>query len=153
MGIELAGTTVYTHYAITIKIVYTTIIVIRRFYYIKDLETSVTQYMGYQIVPSTFDLKQSENRAFKTLEILPGLSTSTETAYEFIINELNKKSNVALIAEDVDSYKYRTFPIGRYIIITIIKTTYIAHAHFYEINSVISLSKWNPVPTSTTSNE
>lgn len=135
------------HYAITIRITYSTTVFIRRFFFIVATSTSNQTYMGHQDLSSTFDPALTENRAFTNLSSLSN-STGTESAYQTVVNELNVKYHTTFVIQQIIYYRFRVFPLGSYIKVTLKNETTVGNLHLISNNQPKSheLFNWHQVP-------
>ena len=71
IAIELAATTIYTHYVVTIRVIYVAVTVIRRYYFVAPANSTTTfTYVGHKDLPSTFDPTVKDTRGITSLESL-----------------------------------------------------------------------------------
>jgi hypothetical protein len=146
-AIELAATTIYMHYAITIRIIYKTTTVIRRYYYIVPAASTSQIFMGHQDLSATFDVASKESRAFTDLSSLE-LTNSTEGSYNAVISTLNTHYRTTFIIINIIYYRYRVFPMGNYIKVTLKNDAIVGNVHLISNNQpqTISLINWHQVP-------
>jgi hypothetical protein len=71
IAIELAATTIYTHYVVTIRVIYVKVTVIRRYYFVATSNSTTTfSYVGHKDLPSTFDPTNKDTRGLTSLQNL-----------------------------------------------------------------------------------
>jgi hypothetical protein len=113
VAIELAAITIDVQYAITIRITYKTIVQFRRYFYVKDVSKNKMYFMGNEDIPSTFDVKNAQTRAFNTYDVLEKTNLSEKPELSDVICKgLTSELSTPIKTSNIDNMKKRRFPSG-----------------------------------------
>jgi hypothetical protein len=118
LSIEEAANVYYRQYAITIRITYITHYIIRRHYFIRELEMTRQFYMGFSNLPQSFDQTTTNTRFFQNFVIKQTTEVTTEDLNTFV-QTVNSESTEEISISNIEKFQYRVFPDGNYNRVTV----------------------------------
>lgn len=147
VSIELAATTIYVHYVVTIRITYKTTTVIRQYFYVTPAKQPVSlTYMGHKDQSSSFDPTLKESRVLTPLSTLE-LTPVTVPTYTAVLDSLNTQYKTSFKIINVVYVRYRVFPLGNYTKVTLKDEAVVGNLHLVSNNQpqTTEILNWHPV--------